>query len=312
MLLQHSQTVSIFLLSWLISGCSGPVITLRHHLAGAVDMGVEPGTLQVGQFQVRPDTYADLPAHLQNNLRQRLADFNHPASVSTAQTAPSPGPTVEGVIIVIAEDSAGSRPIQQWSSRHQKLEDAEVPSLRRDVTAKVNFVLRQSAAESGDVTLETYHSYSTNQDPLIRGEGGLLAPDDPERVPPVDVIARQLVDECLGDFIAMIHPYEIVAKMPLRRVGGTDAANGLRAAQQGDYAAAARYYQAALRAKPDSPPLHFNLAVVGEAGGDLAAAEEHYRQALEQQPPDELARTGLERVARLRRIHAYERELPPL
>jgi hypothetical protein len=308
---KHLPAVIILIFSWLISGCSGPAIHLRHHLGGAVDLGTDPARLQVGQFQVQPDTLTGLPPYLQNNLQLMLTDLNQSTSVGTSPITASASQTVEGGITVIAEDVSGVRPLRRWNVQTHDFEEREVSTLRRDVTVKVDFLLRNSAASSGDVTLETSRSYTSNQDPQVRGPESLLRPDDPDRVPPVDAIARHLIDECLSDFIAMIHPYEITAEVPLRYVGGTEAAAGRRAAKKGDYAEAARYFQSALNRNPSYPDLHFNLAVVQEAAGNLAAAEEQYHLVLERQASDESARTGLDRVIRLRRMHEYEQKLPP-
>jgi hypothetical protein len=308
---KYVSAVILIISGWLISGCSGPAIHLRHHLGGAVDLGTDPARLQVGQFQVQPDTLTGLPPYLQNNLQLMLTDFNQSTSVGNPSAAASASQTVEGVIAVIAEDVAGVRPLRQWSVQNHDFEEREVPTLRRDVTVKVDFLLRNSAAPSGTVTLETYRSYTSNQDPQVRGPESLLRPDDPDRVPPVDTIARKLIDECLRDFIAMIHPYEVTAEVPLRYVGGADAAAGRRAAKKGDYAAAARFFESALQNKKDHPDLHFNLAVVQEAAGNLAAAQEQYRLVLERHPSDEPARLGLDRVIRLRRMQEYEQKLPP-
>ncbi len=308
---KHLPALIILIFSWLISGCSGPAIHLRHHFGGAVDLGTDPARFQVGQFQVQPGTLNGLPPYLQNNLQLMLTDLNQSTSVGSPPAAASDSQTVEGVITVIAEDFSGVRPLRQWNVQNHDFEEREVPTLRRDVTVKVDFLLRNSAAPSGTVTLETSRSYTSNQDPQVRGPESLLRPDDPGRVPPVDAIARKLIDECLSDFIAMIHPYEVNAEVPLRYVGGNDAAAGRRAAKKGDYAAAARYFQSALQKKPSHPDLHFNLAVVREAAGDLPAAEEQYRQVLELHPSDEPARLGLDRVIRLRRMKEYEQKLPP-
>lgn len=308
---KHLPAVITLIFSWLISGCSGPAIHLRHHLGGAVDLGTDPAKLQVGQFQVQPGTLTGLPEYLQNHLQLMLTDYNQSTSVGSPSAAAPASQTVEGGITIIAEDFSGVRPLRQWNVQNHDFEEREVPTLRRDVTVKVDFLLRNSAAPSGTVTLETSRSYTSNQDPQVRGPESLLRPDDPDRVPPVDTIARKLIDECLSDFIAMIHPYEVTAEVPLRYVGGADAAAGRRAAKNGDYAAAARYFQSALQKKPSHPDLHFNLAVVQEAAGDLAAAEEQYRQVLERQASDEPARLGLDRVTRLRRMKEYEQKLPP-
>jgi len=309
MIKKYLKTFSMLVCSFLIMGCSGPVITLRHHLGGAVDMGQNPVAWHVGTFEVQPDSLTDLPLYLKNQLQKRISNYTTSTSIAHKPDSPASSLTVTGAIIASAEAIEGMRSIRQWNAQRQQLENVEVPSLQRQVTLKVHFVLHNSSNPAHDVTLETYRSYSTNQDPMIRGEEGLLRADDPQRVPSVDSIAQKLVDECLGDFIAMIQPYEITAAIPLRRVWGGDAGKGLRAAKQGDYTAAAQFFQAALAAKPDHAALYFNLAVMREADGDWAGAETYYRLALEQQPSDELSQTGLERVMRLRQIQDYEQKL---
>ena len=311
MFMKRLQAISIVILGLATFGCTGPRITVRHNLGRPVGMGIDPGSFRVGQFRAQPDAFAELTTYLQSKLRQNLTDIARTTAVTPEPAQPSSSLAIGGLIIVTAEDLEGLRHIRRWNPQRRNLEDLEVPSLRRDVTVTVHFALRDNATRTDEVTLETYRSYRTHQDPQIRGDSGLLRPDDPERVPPIDTIARRLVDECLSDFIAMIYPYEVVAHVPLRRVYGSEATNGLHAAQAGDYVGAARFYRSALRARPDDPHLHFNLAIVREAAGDLAAAEAHYRQALElRQQPDELAQTGLDRVTRLRRIRSYQERLP--
>ncbi len=304
--MRYFQTAGVIVLGLLVCGCSGPVITVRHHLGGAVDMGIEPGAYHVGQFQVRPEAFTDLPTYAKNSLEKQLTDYDTSTSVGLRQS----DLVVDGVINVTAEDFRGVRHIRQWNAQRHNLEEVEVPSLRREVAVKVNFVICRSDEYLREVTLETARSFSSNEDPLIRGDEGLLRPDDPERTPAVDTIARKLIDECIQDFIAMIHPYEVTAEIPLHYVWGENAAGGLRVAREGDYVGAGNYFRAALDSDPDNSDLHFNLAVVTEAAGDLAEAEKHYRQVLEQRPADESARSGLERVVRLRRIQDYERKLP--
>ena len=300
--MKRIQTISVVMLSLAVLGCTGPEIAVRHHLGNPIGMAVDPGQLQGGQFGVQPEPDPELATYLQDKLRQRLTDIPHTASAPSEQTLSATRLAVVGLITVEAEDSRGTRHIRRWNPQLKDLEDLEVASLRRDVTVAVQFVLQDITGRTDEVALETHRSYSTHQDPDIRGEWGLLRPDDPESVPHTEKIAQRLIDQCLDDFIAMIHPYELAADIPLRHVWGSEAAAGQHAAERGDYDGATESYLAALQASPDSPNLHFNLAVVTEAAGDLATAEEHYRRALElQRQPDEQIQAGLERIERVRR-----------
>lgn len=289
----------------LVAGCAGPKVHLRHQLGSPAHTGISPAALQVGRFQVQPHDSAQLSGYLQDKLRQRLADFtlNH-HSAST-----QPPATVTGTININARDSRGIRHIRRYHPTIGGLQDFEVPTLRRDVIVAVNFILLDPT-DGRPITLETRRPYSSHQDPEIRGERGLLRPDDPKHVPPTNTIARRLIDECIADFLGMIHLYEIAAQVALRHAPGPQAAKGSRAVKRADFAAAAEHYRAALQDRPDDPRLHFNLALVSEAGKDLAAAENHYRAALKNQKrPDPQAKAGLDRVMRVQNIIARRQEL---
>lgn len=77
------------------------------------------------------------------------------------------------------------------------------------------------------------------------------------------------------------------------------SAEGDRAYEDGDFAAAAAAYQAALDAGLDHAVLHYNLGNAHFKQGELGEAIVEYHRALRRDPRDRAARTNLERAESL-------------
>jgi tetratricopeptide (TPR) repeat protein len=128
---------------------------------------------------------------------------------------------------------------------------------------------------------------------------GLERPDDPANVPAAEMIVRELLNACVKEFVGMLAPREVTARIPLRPAPGPSGAKGLEAARRGEYAAAVGHFKDALKAKPDDANLLFDLAAVSERAGELQAALKLYRKVQELTGDRDIAaHEGAVRVAR--------------
>ena len=281
-----------FLSAALAAGCAAPVVTVRHKLPAAVVIPGHGAGMRVKGFSVKTGpkgAYADFAAGL---LKRRLAES------AGAGNAANPGVLVRGDIHVTLRDVKATRRVRGRDGKGGDLTSREVPTLIRTGKVRVNFVVTRAPDGEELVTIETRRSYRSTADPRVRGELGLLRPDDPTHVPASETIVRELLVECIESFCAMIAPLEVVEQVPLRNTltGG----EGFRAVRVGDMDAASRHFGTAAAAAPSNVALLFNLAVTAEAAGKLQVAFENYSAVQKlTNGQDRLAATGAQRVGRV-------------
>jgi len=280
-----------------IAGCGGPVVTVRHRLPAALSLPADVEMVRVGTFAVRPASSRDVAALMTEALQARLS--RHWAIDGDAGTR-ARAVEVGGAIAVETKDVEGSRRIRQWTSDKREWVAVQVPTLIRSVTVDVEFAVFRPGATERLLVVESRRSYTSPEDPAVRGELGLERPDDPARVPPVDEILRDLVGRCADEFIDMMAPREVTADVPLRGTWNAEGSAGLKAAEQGDYPAAVRHLEAAVASDPNDVNLLFDLAAACEAAGGLEDALKHYRAVVERtKGQDAVAAEAAGRVERV-------------
>jgi len=278
-------------------GCGGPVVTVRHALPAALPLPADVEMVRVGTFNVKPAGRREAAALMTEALQKRLS--RHWAIDGDAGTR-AKALEVGGAIAVDTKDVKGLRNIRQWTSGGREWVVVQVPTLVRSATVAVEFAVFRPGAKERLLTVETRRSYTSPEDPRVRGELGLERPDDPARVPPVDEIVRELVGRCADEFIDMIAPREVTADVPMRGTWNADGSAGLKAAEQGDFAEAVRHLEAAVASDPGDDNLLFDLAAACEAAGKLADALTHYTAVVERtKGRDAVAAEAAQRVERV-------------
>jgi len=281
-----------FLSAALAAGCAAPVVTVRHKLPAAVVIPGHDAGMRVKGFSVKTgpkDGFADFAA---GRLRQRLAKS------AGRSGAANRGALLRGDIHIAMHDTKGTRRVRRGGGKTGDLASHEVSALIRTGQVRVDFVVTRAPDGEELVTIETRRSYRSTGDPRVRGELGLLRPDDPTHVPAAETIVRELLTEYIASFCAMIAPLEVVEQVPLRNTLAGGA--GFRAVRAGDLEEAARHFEGAVADAPRDVALLFNLAVTAEGAGKLQAALDNYRAVQKlangQDPP---AAAGTQRIERI-------------
>jgi len=283
--------------SVLIAGCGGPVLTLRHTLPAAVPLPAGVEMVRVRKFAVHPADTGEVAALLTESLQKRLS--RHWAIDGDAR-AQARAVDVGGTIALETKDVKGTRTVRRWDGESREWLPSQVPTLVRSATATVEFAVFGPGAKDRLFTIETRRSYTSPEDPRVRGELGLERPDDPVRVPPMDQILRVLLGQCADSLVEMISPREVTADVPMRGTWNSAGSAGLKAAAEGDFAAAIRHLQAAVASDPKDVNLVFDLAVACEAAGRLEDALTHYKAVVERtKGQDSVAAEGAKRVERV-------------
>ena len=281
----------------LVAGCGGPVLTLRHTLPGALSLPADVEVVRVRKFAVRPADTGEVAALLTESLQKRLS--RHWAIDGDAR-ARARAVDVGGTIALETKDVKGTRTVRRWDGESREWLPRQVPTLVRSATATVEFAVFRSGSKDRLFTIETHRSYTSPEDPRVRGELGLERPDDPARVPPMDRILRVLLGQCADSLVEMISPREVTADVPMRGTWNSAGSAGLKAAAEGDFAAAARHLEAAVVSDPKDVNLLFDLAVVCEAAGRLEDALTHYKAVVERtKEQDAAAAEAAKRVERV-------------
>lgn len=280
-----------------VAGCGGPVVTVRHVLPAAVPLPAEAAMVRVRKFTVEPADQAALAAPMTEALQKRLS--RHWAIDGDAETRAT-AVEVGGILHADVRDAKSSRRLRQWDAATREWREVEVPTLVRTVALVVEFAVFRPGADERLLTVEIRRSYDSTEDPRVRGDLGLERPDDPDRVPPADEIARALLEECADAFIEMISTHEVAAEVPTRGTWNRNGSDGLKAAGQGDFEAAILLLEAAVAANPKDTGLLFDLAVACEGGGRLQDALDHYRAVVERTGGKDPA--AVEAAARVERV----------
>jgi len=266
-------------LSILIScGCEQPVVTIRHSLPAPVPVSegierIEPGSVSVTGWSDEP-----LDEFVVETFRRRAGDH-----WSEPREAPPSGRAAKVAtdIRIRTADAHGTREVSSFNPKSRALERGELSTLIRRVDLAVLFAIEPETPGESSVIIETHRTYDSSADPRIRGELGLRRGDDPEFVPAVGDVIKELIVECVDEFWSMVTPLEVVREVALRPVGSSEARAGLEAARNADMAVALTHFQSAKAATPDDMNLTFNLGVTAEATGNLQVALDSYQQVAE-------------------------------
>ncbi len=109
----------------------------------------------------------------------------------------------------------------------------------------------------------------------VNGEGNL---------PARERVLTELLTACSKDVVTLIAPHYVPATVTLARQlygkGGDDVRRGNEHAQQGDWAAAADSWEAAVKDNPGNHAALHNLALAAEARHDFPAATLHINKAM--------------------------------
>jgi len=185
------------------------------------------------------------------------------------------GVIVDAEAFLTVTDRRGERVVRVYDKEEKALQEVVLPSLVREVSLKVDYRVRLADGTDQGI-IEVRCSYSSLDDPDVRGPLGLERGDDPARVPAPSVILRQLARQSAEQFAGLLKPVVMEAAVPLQPAAGAEAGEGFRAVKRGELAAAAEHFETALSARPGNANLQFNLAVVAEALGRFRQAEGLY------------------------------------
>lgn len=276
-------------------GCGPPVLAVRYRLAP--DLPIPAGATHVGVFAVTAEGEDAYATFIAETLTERL-EAGGAYTVVTCDPA-GPADLVVGTRVrVETEDVEQSRTVRRLNPDTRQMELFDVPGMVRTVEVLAAFNV-QVGRTGRKIGVETRRSYRSTDDPRTRGPLGLDRADDPANVPAAETIVRELLGACVEEFVGMLAPGEVAARIPLRPAPGPSGAKGLEAARRGEYVVAAGHFKDALKTNPDDANLLFDLAAVSECAGELQAALELYRKVRELTGDrDVAAHEGAVRVAR--------------
>jgi tetratricopeptide (TPR) repeat protein len=286
-----------FLLVAAAAGCAPPVLAVRHRLAPDLPIPAGAARVRFGEFTVADGPADGYAAFVAERLTERL-DASGGYGVATRE-ATGPADLVVGARLGMeTKDVEQPRTVRRLNPDTRQMEIFDVPGLVRTVEVLAAFDV-QVVRTGRKIGVETRRSYRSTDDPRTRGPLGLERPDDPANVPAAETIVRELLGACVEEFVGMLAPGEVTARIPLRPAPGPSGAKGLEAARRGDYAGAIAHFEEALKANPRNMDLLFDLAAVSECAGELQAALELYRKVQELTGDrDVAAHEGAVRVAR--------------
>ena len=278
-------------------GCGPPVLAIRHRLAPDLPIPAGAARVRLGEITVADGPADGYAAFVAERLTECL-DASGAYSVATRE-ATGPADLVVGASLRMeTKDVEQPRTIRRLNPDTRQMEIFDVPGLVRTVEVVAAFDV-QVVRTGRTLSVETRRSYRSTDDPRTRGPLGLERPDDPANVPAAEMIVRELLDACVREFVGMLAPGEVAARIPLRPAPGPSGAKGLEAARRGEYAAAVGHFKDALKTNPDDANLLFDLAAVSECAGELQAALVLYRKVQELTGDRDIAaHEGAVRVAR--------------
>ena len=286
-----------FLLVAAAVGCAPPALAVRHRLAPDVPIPAGAARVRLGEFAVAAGPNDAYAAFVAERLTARLEAGGAYTVATREATGPADLVVVAGLRME-TKDVEQSRTVRRLNPDTRQMEIFDVPGLVRTVEVLAAFDVRVERT-GRKISVETRRSYRSTDDPRTRGPLGLDRPDDPANVPAAETIVRELLDACVKEFVGMLAPGEVTARIPLRPAPGPSGAKGLEAARRGEYAAAVGHFKDALKTNPDDANLLFDLAAVSECAGELQAALELYRKVQKLTGDrDVAAREGAVRAAR--------------
>ncbi len=286
--------------SFLLVGCAGPVVAIRHTLPPALPWPENVAMPRAGEVvvaEMTPEGRVD-PVAQAKSLAGCLAAHLPEGDAGLEQAL------VDGQAYVTVDDQQGQRTVRMYDPQAGTTTQREVTTLVRKVDLRVDFTIHRA---DGTVLgrAEVRRSYNSATDPQVRGELGLGRPDDPAHVPTAEKILAGQCREAAEELASLLSPVEVSAEVELLPVSGEQAQAGLEAAREGNYAEATRAFQAAVGER-DDPQLQFNLAAVAEAAGQLTLARESWENAAssEKLPREkrDIARRGEARARRVRQV----------
>ncbi|MFP4054087.1 MAG: tetratricopeptide repeat protein [Phycisphaerae bacterium] len=280
-MLQNLKTVWVVLAIAALAGCDGPQVAITHHLPPAAATPRDLTAFRVGKQTVESPAGQNLPAHVSEELTSHLREVDLLAEANAA--------VLVGTYTITVDDNRGSRTVRRDG------QSVRLPSLVRRMTLEGQCQVRPPGSDSPAVTLVLQESYSSLVDSRVRGDMGLRRGDDPDAVPAVETIARELLSRSARSAVSMLAPETVTVSPSLRGSWNPRARDGQDAARRGDYSTAADHFRKALQDDPNSPELHFNLAAVAEKLGRLKLARQHYTAAVKNRE-DPQAEAGLRRV----------------
>ena len=271
-------SLALFLVS-AAAGCGPPLLAVRHRLAPDLPIPEGAARVRLGEVAVADGPADGYAAFVAERIAAGLEASG--AYGVTTREATGPADLVVGARLRIqAGDAEQSRTVRRLNPDTRQMEIFDVPGLVRTVEVLVAFDVRVERT-GRKIGVETRRSYRSTDDPRTRGLLGLERPDDPANVPAVETVVRELLDACVKEFVGMLAPREVAARIPLRPAPGPSGAKGLEAARRGDYAGAIAHFEEALKANPRNVDLLFDLAAVSECAGELEAALKLYREVQE-------------------------------
>jgi hypothetical protein len=274
-------------------GCAGPEVDIRHELAP--DLPIPAGPIVVMEFEAGGSAAHPSCGGAMADLL--VAELRAAGLEAARGSGPGQVAHVDGEVQLDVTDDAAERTIRV--RRGGTLVKKVVPTLRRQVTARVVFSLYRDDQPPLEPAAEVREQYDSMLDPRVRGPNGLGRPDDPAKVPTTHTIGPELMAACAANFARMVRPRTVEVRMTMRPAGGERAAKARRLAADGKPEAALEHALAAANRKPAEADAQFNAAVLAEATGDLEQAEKYYRRCLDWKKTDPEARQSLARVRSL-------------
>lgn len=268
MRLCRADVLVVAVLACGVAGCGEPIVTITHHLPGAVPMPDGVTSFRAGTLSVEGFSEGGIPFSMTKMLGEKLSALGRPGGSAVV---------VDAAARVTVSETKGTARVRRWNAETRKLDALELPALVRKVDVETDFTVARPGGKR-IVTVETRRSYTSAEDPRIRGELGLQRPDDPVHVPPTGQIVRELLGECADALCRMLASDEIPVELAMRPTWIREGRAGLAATKEGDYGEAKKHFEAGLERFPNSKPLWFNLALAAEAADDLEAALQAYDQ----------------------------------
>jgi len=277
------------------------VVKVSHSLPAGLPLPADAKALRVGRISVvgpatAAYTFGEVPAggavvpvtpELARLMATRLGQaletkgHIHPRLGDTRPAANSGECIIDATIHVAIHEMRGKRDVLLLDPATKATRPREVPTLVRRAEVRVEFAVTRAGAGQGLGIVEVARTYDSALDPAVRGELGLERPDDPNRVPPVEAIVKDLLDQCAPVFQCMISPTPIGALVQLRPAWGPEADKAFAAIREHSYGLVVEEFRKALAVDPNSPARIFNFAVAAEAGDEFDQAEKHYQRAFD-------------------------------
>lgn len=298
--MQSKATVVAVVAALGIAGCGGPVVTVRHQLPPDLPLPAGPKLVRLGEFKVvsgPADSYGEYTA---GELAEQFRPMGEYMTVDAfgAEAPDWPRLTISANIHIDAKDTTGKRTIRRLQPTTTQAQPQEVPTLTREVSLRVDFVMLDAAGKQ-IAAAENRASYDSTKDPRTRGPLGLDRPDDPANVPPTQTVVRELLTACVGSFIRMARPPVESVDVQLRRSFSRAGREGTAALTEGNFHLAMHHLAADVEARPKDLKLLFNLAVAAEGAGELATALKHYRRLQAGRPDDTVVEQAIKRIDRI-------------